>query len=265
MKAVEIMNELFALAIEREYSPKGDSLKAGDAEREVVKVAVTMFPTVKVIREASAWGADLLIVHEPLYYSNGDELCEKDPVAAAKQKMVEESGMTIYRFHDHPHYTIPDIIADGEFRALGLKGTLETTNLFDLVRLHLEEPITARELAKLIEDKLHVKHVRICGAMDLPAKTLSGVFGAGGSPAFEDLKWEGGEIVLAGETCEWAYGEYARDAAELGLNKSLLILGHVGSERDGMIYTAEILKKMHPELEVKYFECEEVYRYTEDL
>lgn len=263
MKAKDIMNDLFSLAIEREYWIEGDSLKAGSDDAEVKKVAVTMFPTVKVIKEAAAWGADLLIVHEPLYYSDTNELCENDAVAIAKKKIVEESGLTIYRFHDHPHYTTPDIIAAGEFKAFGLEGTMETTDVFDLVRFHLAKPITARELAKLIEEKLGVRHVRICGATDLPSTILSGVFGSGGTPAFTELQREDGEIVLAGETCEWAYAEYARDAAELGYNKSLLILGHAGSERDGMIYTAEILKNMHPQLDVKYFECDEVYTYTD--
>lgn len=63
--------------------------------------------------------------------------------------------------------------------------------------------------------------------------------------------------------CEWSHCEYVRDAAQLGYKKAILILGHIGSERDGMVYTADILKKMHPELEVKYFESEEVYTYTD--
>ena len=40
-------------------------------------------------------------------------------------------------------------------------------------------------------------------------------------------------------------------------------MGHIGSERDGMKYTTDLLKQMHPELEVKYFECSEVYTYTD--
>ena len=263
MKVSKIMEDLFSLAEKREYSTEGDILKAGDKDREVSKVAVTMFPTVKVIKEAAEWGAELLITHEPLYFIGRGQINEEDKVSLLKRKIVEESGLTIYRFHDHPHYTTPDIIAAGEFKALGLEGELETTDVFDLVRLHLKEPVTALELAKIIEEKLNVKHVRICGQRDIKSKVLSGVFGAGGAVAFDELKRDESEIVLVGETCEWCYAEYAREAALLGLNKTLMILGHVGSERDGMVYTAEILKNMHPELEVKYFECEEVYTYTD--
>ena len=62
---------------------------------------------------------------------------------------------------------------------------------------------------------------------------------------------------------EWSLGEYARDAAQLGYKKALLILGHEGSERAGMVYTADILREMYPDLEVQYFECGEVYTYTD--
>ena len=263
MKAKDIMNDLFSLAVDREYSPIGDVLKAGDEEKEVKKVAVTMFPTINVIKEASKWGADLLIVHEPLYFNGKEEVDETDKVAMLKKKLVEESGLTIIRYHDHPHYTVPDIIAEGEFIEMDLSGRLESTEYFDLARFHLDKPITAYDLAKLIEDKLNVKHVRICGERNKPSKTISSVFGSGGVVAFDELKREESEIVLVGETCEWAYGEYARDAAQLGINKSLLILGHVGSERDGMKYTKRILEKMHPELDIKYIECDEVYTYTD--
>ena len=44
-----------------------DTVKAGDAEREVKKVAVAMFASIDTIRAAAAWGADFLIVHEPTY------------------------------------------------------------------------------------------------------------------------------------------------------------------------------------------------------
>ena len=58
-------------------------------------------------------------------------------------------------------------------------------------------------------------------------------------------------------------GEYARDAAQLGHKKALLILGHIGSERDGMRYLADELKKAHSEIPCAYFECGEVYTYTD--
>lgn len=258
MKAIELMEELFSLALEREYNPLCDSCKSGDPEIEIKKVAVTMFPTVNVIKEAKEWGADLLIVHEPLYYNYKDG--EPDYIIKEKMKLVEESGLTIYRYHDHPHYTVPDVIAAGEFKYLGLKGNLETTDVFDLVRLHLDTPLTALELSDIIKEKLNIKYVRIAGTLDKPSTVISGMFGAPGNLVERELKNENSQIIIVGETCEWAYAEYVRDADQLGYNKTLIVLGHVGSERDGMKYTADIIKEKHPELTVKYIECEEVYK-----
>ena len=258
MKAIELMEELFSLAIEREYSPLGDSCKCGNPDIEINKVAVTMFPTVNVIKEAKEWGADLLIVHEPLYFNYKEG--EPDYIVKEKMKLVEESGLTIYRYHDHPHYTIPDVIAAGEFKYLGLKGEIETTDVFDLVRFHLDKPVTALELSEIIKEKLGVKYVRIAGTLNKPSTVISGMFGSPGNNVGIELKNEKSEIIIVGETSEWAYAEYARDADQLGYNKTLMVIGHVGSERDGMRYTADIIKEKHPELMVKYIECEEVYK-----
>ncbi len=160
------------------------------------KVAVAMFPTVNVIKEAAEWVADLLIVYEPLYFNYKDG--ESDYIVKEKMELVEKSNLTIFHYHDHPHYTVPDIIAEGEFKYMGLKGRMETTDVFDLVRLHLENPITALELAKLIEEKLGIEYVRIAGTLDKPSTVISGMFGSPGSFVESELKNEKSEIIIVG-------------------------------------------------------------------
>ena len=59
--------------------------------------------------------------------------------------------------------------------------------------------------------------------------------------------------------------EHARDAAQMGYHKAILVLGHIGSERDGMKYAAQILKQRQPQLDVRYFECGEVYTYSDSV
>jgi putative NIF3 family GTP cyclohydrolase 1 type 2 len=122
--------------------------------------------------------------------------------------------------------------------------------------------MTARQLAKHIEQRLGIKHVRIAGATDTPISTISCMFGAPGG-LMEELKRDVCQALIAGEVCEWSLCEYARDASQLGYTKSVLALGHVGSERAGMVYIADLIKKQFADVEVKYFECEEVYSYSE--
>lgn len=265
MKVSEIMNDLFSLAYKQDFADTCDTCKAGDPETEVKRVAVTMFATPDVIRQAADWGAQLLITHEPTYHTIED-IASHEIVDRRKKELLEQSGMILYRFHDHPHYTSPDMISAGELERLGLKGTMEYTEFFDCARLHLDTPMTPVQVASVIEERLHIRHPRICGARDLPCRVITGMFGApGNSPVLDELQRKESEIVLTGETCEWLVGEYVRDAAQLGYKKALIVMGHVGSERDGMEYIARVLKERQPELDVKYFDCGEVYSYVEDV
>ena len=264
MNASEIMAELFAPAEEGfDYSKTCDTCKSGDPLREVRRVGVAMFATPAVIRRAADWGADLLIVHEPTYYNHMD-VHSDDKIECAKRALIEESGMVIWRFHDHAHRLPVDLIADGVLRALAPDAEIDfSRRLPGDARVTFRRPITPRELARQIEQNLGVAHVRVCGAADTPCTRLAAMVGAPGRVVFDELRDGACEMVLTGETTEWAYAEYARDAAELGYTKALLILGHVGSERAGMVLCADQLRERHPELAVSYFEGGEVYTYTD--
>ena len=261
MKAWEVMDVLFSWAPVKDIPGTCDTCKAGDPEQEVTKVAVSMFATPNVVRQAKAWGAQLLIVHEPTYYNHMDNHSD-EALECEKRKFIEDSGLTVYRYHDHPHITVPDIIASGEFKYLDLEGEIVRTDVFDLSRLYLKNPMTPRQLAKRMEEKMGLRHVRIAGAADAMCTEISGMFGTPGGLA-EELRNPECQILLVGEACEWALGEYARDAAQLGHTKALIVMSHIGSERDGMRYTVDLMQERLPQLETKYFECEEVYTYTD--
>ena len=57
MKAHEIMDSLFSLAAVKDINKTCDTLKAGDPNVNVTKIAVTMFATPNVVREAKERGA----------------------------------------------------------------------------------------------------------------------------------------------------------------------------------------------------------------
>ena len=260
MKAFEIMDEIFAAA-PGDYSVTCDTLKAGSPEKEVGRIAVSMFATPEIVRRAAEWGADLLIVHEPTYYNHMD-VHSDEALECEKRALIEKSGLTIYRHHDHAHRTQPDTIVAGEMKYMKLDARIDEIDGFDCVRLTLNQPMTPRALAAHIERETGIAHIRVCGAADVPCTKVTGMFGTPGG-VFEELRSENSEIVMTGEACEWMLGEYARDAAQLGHKKALLILGHIGSERDGMRYLADELKRAHPEIPCAYFECGEVYTYTD--
>ena len=265
MKIRELFDELMRWGKAYEiYNKDGrtcDTCKAGNLDEELRGVAVSMFATPDVIRACAEAGENCLIVHEPTYYNHWDDHI---PCALGEEKkrFIEESGVTVFRFHDHAHAMEPDLILDGELRALGLPGHIEERAGFGIHHYLLDEPITARALACRMDERLGIRHVRIAGCADEPGRRLSCSFGTPGRLA-EELA--SSDFVLTGEICEWADGQLARDYAQLGYNKAILVMGHIGSEREGMRLLADMLRRTCPGISARYIECGEVYQYTDDV
>ena len=255
MKAIEVLERLNAYSA-AVLTQTVDTRKAGSDEKETSRVAFCITATADVIKAASEWGADVLVTHEPTYHDHFDNFHD-NAVAAAKRELLESTGMTVYRWHDHPHAAIPDIIHAGFLESSGLNGTLDGRYFI------LDGEMTAREIAKQIEQSCGIKHARIIGAADKPTKRVAMCLGACGDMVFDLLRNTDCETVIAGEICEWREGCFVRDAAQLGFNKSVILLGHCGSERDGMKYLTDIWNTICPEVPGKYFETGELYTYTE--
>ena len=239
-----------------------DTLKAGNEEKEIKKIAFTMFATVDVIRQAGEWGADVLITHEPTYYTHFDDTTDS-PIATKKRALIEASGLVIYRYHDCMHFRAVDQITDGMLRELGISGSFERTPHAASYRFVPDEPLSAYEFARRAEESLGIPHVRIAGDRHHKAKTVAACFGTPGG-VFDLLRDESIDMVVTGEACEWALAEYARDAAALGIPKALVVMGHIGSEKGGMRYLAKRIGIEYPDLDARYFECNEVYTYTDE-
>ena len=101
-----------------------DTFKSGDPKIPVTGIAVTMMATLDVLQRAAASGHNLVITHEPTFYSHEDDpkelpQHENDAVLAAKRRFIAEHGLVIWRFHDHWHDHKPDGIEIGMVHALG--------------------------------------------------------------------------------------------------------------------------------------------------
>ena len=233
-----------------------DTVKCGDPEKEVHKIAVTMFATPDVIRKATEFGAEMLIVHEPTYYDHMD-VFKATPVSVAKRELIEKSGLLIYRYHDNMHYREADLISHGQAKYLGLSGEITPTKYNGSSMLTSDTPISAYELITHAKNDLKIPHVRVAGDPYYKCTKIALCFGTPGG-VFDLLQGDA-EMVITGEACEWKIAEYARDAALLGFGKALVVMGHIGSEAGGMIVFADDLQKKYPELEVRYFESSSVY------
>lgn len=261
MKCNELIQELKSMAaLPVDEANTCDTFKSGNPEAEITKVATTMFATPDVVRKASEWGANLLIVHEPTFYNHMDNEISF-PIAKEKEKLIKDSSITVFRFHDYAHSFEPDLICEGELTYLELDGQFKKGKYWATNNYILDDEISAVELAKTIENKLGIKHVRIAGNPNAVGRKISCSFG---TPGHLEESLADNNFVLTGEICEWGLGEMARDYAQLGYDKAILVLGHIGSERGGMMLLADRISELHPELETKYIECGEVYSYADE-
>ena len=252
MKAHQIMEKLYSKS-----KVGGDGLVYGDKNLEIKKIVITCNATVEVIKNALKSEIDLLITHEPTFLN-----VENDMVADRKQKLLEEANMVIYRYHDGMHFANPDMIAMGELHSLGFVGEFIPGDSFAVNSFHLKEPMAVKQISKTIEEKLGISHVRICGSIDNECRNIALCFGAvGDEKVLEQINNPDIDVVIAGEVTEWSVVEYVRDCGFLGLNKTLIVVGHMGSEKDGMRLLAEQLDKEYSDILVSYFDCGESYTY----
>ncbi len=260
MQAHEVLEQLIEMSGVRR-NPTVDTLKAGRDDKEVKKVAFCFTATPDIIKSAAEWGADVIITHEPTYHDHFDNRNE-NAVTAAKKKLLDDNDITVYRYHDHPHFASGgDMIHLGFLRKAGLDGKLSRDesgrpiSLFDFA-----SPVTPREIASLLAKNLNLKHIRIIGAAD--DKMTKGVLclGACGDITSDILRDSDRELVIAGEISEWKNGCFVRDAAELGMKKAMILLGHCASERDGMEYIRDMWAERYGSMaESRYFDIPELF------
>ncbi len=261
MKINELISALRCMAAEPINEEKTvDVIKVGDGEQETARVGVAMFATPEVVRAAVEYGANFLIVHEPLFYTHRDT---EMPFAQCfeKKALLEQSGLTVFRFHDYAHAMLPDLIYEGQIRFSGLCGHFEKGKYFAVNRFVLDREMTTLELARALEEGLGVRHLRIVGDRSNTVKTVSCCFGTPGH-IMEEI--DECDTLLTGEICEWSMGEYVRDGVQMGKKKSMIVMGHINSEKFGMRLLADKLAALYPQIGVKYFDCGDVYSYTDD-
>lgn len=240
-----------------------DNIYFGPRDREVSKIAVTMFATVEVIRQAAAFGAQLLITHEPTFYHDSEAVDMSNPWHCAKKRLIDESGLTIYRYHDHPHFMPVDLIDEGTIRYSGLTGTITGKPYCAVTSFQLAQPMTARQIAETLESNLSTRHIRIAGALDTPGRNIAFACGTPGHIQ-ECFDSPDTDFVVTGELCEWREAEYARNQAQLGGGKAILVTGHCISEFSGMRLLAEILRQdLAGQCEVDFISPGDVYSFTD--
>lgn len=253
-----------------------DRYFSGTPESDVTGVVTTFMATVDVIKKAVELGFNMIITHEPTYFTGHDttDWLADDPVYLAKKRLLDENGIVIWRYHDHMHMKNPDEIYEGLLEELGwekYKRSDEAEKTGDFAaffRDYYDIPkTTLKSLSEYFKDKLRIPVVRIIGSPDMECSRI-GILVGGGSLGLgkEEMPMQvmsksNIDVMVCGEITEWTLCAYVNDAQMLGFNKALLIIGHERSEEWGMKHLARRLQTLLPELPVAFVDAKEPFSY----
>lgn len=231
-------------------NPTVDTIKAGSPETVVKGIATSFGGTLDVLRRAAASGKNMIIVHEPTFYSHQDTTADLNSgIYRAKQEFIDKNNLVIFRFHDHWHARRPDGVVAGVIESLGWEKYVSESNQ----RRYVLPATTLGKLASAISAKMNIRSLRVVGDPDLAVSRV--MF----SPGYTNLQVfirafdaPDVDVLVMGETQEWTGVELARDSVTLGRKKGLIVMGHVPSEETGMKECARWLKTFVPEVPIEF-------------
>jgi putative NIF3 family GTP cyclohydrolase 1 type 2 len=235
-----------------------DKIIAGDPDTPVKGIATTMMATLDVMKRAAAEGKNMVITHEPTFYSHQDTIdqLKDDPTYRYKLDFIRANNMISFHFHDHWHGHLPDGIAVGMARELGWEKNADAGN----PRLFSFPAVPLSRLTKDMAARLSIRTMRVVGD---PALIVNKAIASWGNvsqfPGIPLLARPDIDVLIVGETREWEVVEYAQDMITSGKKKALIVMGHVVSEQAGMKYCAEWLKPLVPEVPVGFVPAAEPF------
>jgi putative NIF3 family GTP cyclohydrolase 1 type 2 len=224
-----------------------DTFKIGGPESQVTGIATSFGSNLRVLQLARKADLNMVIVHEPTFYSDADrlDLIEGDPLYKLKLDWATKNNVVVWRIHDHWHAYKPDGIATGWNRALDWEKYQVAGNQ----REYNIPETTLGDLAHFLATKLETKSVRVIGD---PATKVSHISkgGHGLQQNMEALPKV--DCIVVSETREYDSFEYARDMVLTGAKKGGIFISHASGEDEGMHYFAEWLGAFVKEVPIKY-------------
>ena len=260
MKIREVLEKLCAYHPAVDEERTCDVVKIGNPDQECTGIAVTVYASIPMIRKAIAQHCNLIIAHEPLFFSHGDQTdwLEGNSVFEEKQKLLADHNIVVFRDHDRIHGEKPgpqrdhvDMIFYGIMKTLGWEdycvGFDKKPQVYEIPETTLESlmqnMVTKLGLngARYISNpKAKVKKVFFC-------EHVNGMNRGGvekDSELIKTIESNDYDVMIPFEIIDWTLSEYVRDAAALGKSKALIEMGHFNVEEAGMKYMAQWLPEI---------------------
>jgi putative NIF3 family GTP cyclohydrolase 1 type 2 len=267
MNVKEVVEVILSLNGGRKFEKTCDQLIEGNWEHQVTGVVTTFMATVDVIRRAIATGCNLIITHEPTYFTSSDSIdwLKADAVYQRKKALIDDNRISIWRYHDHMHSGHEDLIYAGLLKAFGWTDYLNKE--FPLPHCYSIPTTTVTTLVGDLKKTLGMKVIQIVGNQNMKCSRV-GILVGGGSlglgheemPA-KLMNDQQLDVMICGEITEWTLSAYIRDAAALGFNKAMIVIGHERSEEPGMKELANRLQPLLGEIPVHFLDAGEPFTY----
>jgi putative NIF3 family GTP cyclohydrolase 1 type 2 len=267
MNVREVVEVILGVNGGRKFEKTCDQLIEGNWEYQVSGVVTTFMATVGVIRRAIDTGCNLIITHEPTYFTGIDrtDWLKSDPVYQQKKTLIDDNRISIWRYHDHMHGGNTDLIYSGLLKTLGWESYLETN--IPQPHCYTIPPTTVAALVGFLKKTLGMKVIQVIGEPEMKCSRV-GILVGGGSLCLGQEEMPAKlmhdqqlEVMICGEITEWTLSAYVRDAAALGFNKAMIVVGHERSEEPGMKEMANWLQPLLGEIPVHFADAGEPFIY----
>jgi putative NIF3 family GTP cyclohydrolase 1 type 2 len=226
-----------------------DTFKAGDPDTPVTGIATSFMATLDVLQRAAAAGKNLVISHEPTFYSHLDETKDlaADPIFRAKIDFIAKNKLVVWRFHDHWHARQPDAVYVALAQLLGW----EKYGIDKGLMMYALPPTTLGALARDMQTRLKTQALRVIGDPRIEVSKVAMSPGAAG-PRMQMALMPKADVYVCGEATEWEGIEYARDTIAAGEKKAMILAGHQVTEEPGMNLCAQWLRTLVPGIQVEW-------------
>lgn len=251
MKCSEIIAFLRELAPEScacDWDNPG--LLAGRMEKEVKTVYIALDATDRVVEEAAACGADLLLTHHPLIFRPVKQMNDQNFITRRLLRLIQ-ADISYYAMHTN-FDAAPGCMADLAARRLGMRDCQPLELLGHLPvegqepvaygigkAGFLEKPVTVRELAVRVREAFGLPFALVYGQelLDQPVSRVSVCPGSGGSE-IEAALAQGAQALVTGDISH----HQGIDAAARGM--AVIDGGHYGLEHIFVSHMAQVLRQM---------------------
>lgn len=271
MKISEIIKKMEAYHVN--FDDQGetyDGIIYGDDRKECTGIVTTCCPTAEVIKKTTALGSNFIICHEPTFFDGCDrtDWLKNNKVYQAKKELLDQTGVVIYRNHDHLHSDQPDGIFTGVIKKLGWEQYKNKEGFFPEDGYTLPE-MRVKDVAAHLAKILRIDGMRIIGDPELKVTKVvfSGHFlgNEWDNLSIDGIDKDGYELIIPGEIIDWTIGEYVLDSIALGKKRALINVGHFNWEEPGMEYMAEWLPEIiEDEVPIKFIQSGNFYGWIDN-